>query len=182
MADDRGACAFKKSLSRRRLSVEAICFAVKVDAMASAMTIGQLAKLAGVRTSTVRFYERKRLIRPEGRTPAKYRIYSAESLQRLLFIRAAQGIGFGLKEVTQLLQLRSPTAVCKDVQPIIERRLADVETRFLHFRRARNALRDALKTCRGSDPREHCKVIERLTTALQAPLQKNDRQPLDLEP
>ena len=137
--------------------------------MASTLTIGQLAKLAGVPTSTVRFYERQRLIRPEGRTRAKYRMYSSESLQRLLFIRAAQAIGFGLKDVGQLLQLRSPTAVCKDVQPIIERRLADVEIRLLHFRRARNALRGALRTCRESDPREHCKVIDRLTTALQGP-------------
>ena len=83
-------------------------------------TIGELAKSAGVPTSTVRYYEREGILKPSGRSASNYRLYSEEDLYRLRFIRAAQATGFTLADVTVLLR----PAACGDVQERIENRLA----------------------------------------------------------
>ena len=58
-------------------------------------TIGELARAAGVPTSTVRYYEREGIVRPAGRSGSNYRLYSQQEIERLRFIRAAQGTGGG---------------------------------------------------------------------------------------
>ena len=89
-------------------------------------TISQLAKAAETPTSTLRYYERIGLLRPEDRSPANYRLYDDESLRRLRFIRAAQTIGFTLDHVSTLLGNRDgKTPTCSEVQALIEERLAD---------------------------------------------------------
>ncbi len=65
-------------------------------------TIGQLAAQADVPTSTVRYYERRGLLRCEGRTRANYRQYGEATLERLRFIRAAQAAGFTLVDIRSL--------------------------------------------------------------------------------
>jgi DNA-binding transcriptional MerR regulator len=69
------------------------------------LTIGQLAKAAEVPTSTVRFYERRGLIGPDACTRANYRTFTAQTLERLRFIRAAQASGFSLKDIREMLAL-----------------------------------------------------------------------------
>ncbi len=73
--------------------------------MKDAMTIGELARAAGVPTSTVRFYERRGLLKPDARTQANYRTYTSRAAERLKFIRAAQATGFSLKDVREMLAL-----------------------------------------------------------------------------
>src|SRR5438034_7494707 len=69
------------------------------------MTIGELGKAAGIAPKTVRFYEDKGLIPRPGRTPAGYRVYGAEDVQRLVLIRRARVLGFSLSEVHRLVRL-----------------------------------------------------------------------------
>jgi DNA-binding transcriptional MerR regulator len=66
-------------------------------------TIGQLAQAAGVNLETIRYYERRGLLRDPPRTGAGYRQYSGTDLWRLQFIARAKGLGFTLGEVTSLL-------------------------------------------------------------------------------
>ena len=73
--------------------------------MAKHLTIGELAEAAGVPTSTVRYYERAKLLKPSARSPSNYRLYSARELERLRFIRAAQATGFTLDEAAPMLLL-----------------------------------------------------------------------------
>lgn len=80
-------------------------------------TIGQVAQVAGVPTSTLRYYERIGLLQAAGRIAGNYRRYGMEALEQLRFIRAAQATGFSLEDVTALLQLRdAPASACQDVQ------------------------------------------------------------------
>jgi MerR family copper efflux transcriptional regulator len=67
-----------------------------------ALTIGQLAQQAGVHVETVRYYERRGLLRVPPRTPAGYRQYSSTDLWRLQFIARAKQLGFTLAEVARL--------------------------------------------------------------------------------
>jgi len=69
------------------------------------MRIGTLAKRAGVRIDTVRYYERSGLLKPRGRLASGYRQYTELELARLRFIRRAQALGFSLHEASDLLAL-----------------------------------------------------------------------------
>ena len=83
-------------------------------------TISQLARAAGVPTSTLRYYERVGLVHPTTRADNNYRVYTADTLQIVRFIRAAQTAGFTLDDIRTLLTLHSgDSAACKDVQPLM---------------------------------------------------------------
>jgi MerR family mercuric resistance operon transcriptional regulator len=70
------------------------------------LTIGQLAKQAGVNIETIRYYERQGLLPEPPRRASGYRQYSAEFVKRIQFIKRAQTLGFSLKEIAELLDLR----------------------------------------------------------------------------
>ena len=90
-------------------------------------TIGRLAKAAGIPTSTVRYYERRGILRAVSRTGHNYRKYDARSLSRLRFIRAAQDTGFSLDDIGALLALRDgDSEACGNVRQIISNRLTAI--------------------------------------------------------
>src|SRR5439155_16646860 len=74
--------------------------------MPRVMTVGRLAEAAGVKTSTVRYYEAVGLLPRAPRTTAGYRVFSDEMIRRMRVIRAAQQFGFPLRTVAEFLQVR----------------------------------------------------------------------------
>ena len=62
------------------------------------LLIGELAEQAGVNRETLRYYERRGLLKPARRTESGYRVYDRQSAARLLFIKRAQTFGFSLDE------------------------------------------------------------------------------------
>lgn len=126
-------------------------------------TIGQLAREAEVPVSTIRYYERSKLLSPETRSQGNYRLYGADALDRLRFIRAAKANGFTLEEIATLLAFRDGrTAPCREVQELIEHRLAALDQRVKQLRQLQAALRSSLKTCRASDQVDDCGVLKDL--------------------
>jgi MerR family mercuric resistance operon transcriptional regulator len=128
----------------------------------SALTIGQLAGAVGVPTSTVRYYERVGLFKPDARTRANYRCYTARAVERLRFIRAAQAAGFSLEDVRQMLALtHSDESPCGEMTALINRRLDDVRQRLRDLKRVERTLANAVKSCckGGAD---WCAEVERL--------------------
>jgi DNA-binding transcriptional MerR regulator len=132
-----------------------------------AYTIGQLAAAAGVPTTTVRYYERRRLLRPASRAGAgSYRVYGAEELDRLRFIRAAQASGFSLEDVAMLLALRDgETEPCREVQEVIRARLSDVAARVEDLQRVERVLKTSLRMCRRHEREGRCEVIKKLSSS-----------------
>jgi DNA-binding transcriptional MerR regulator len=129
----------------------------------STYTIGALARAAGVPVSTLRYYERRGLLRPDGRSRANYRRYSDESLQRLRLIRCAQSIGLSLTDARELLRLvDSQRCPCDDVEQVMRRRLADVRQRLRELRRWERALQRSLRVCCGGKEQGVCETIVRL--------------------
>lgn len=128
----------------------------------SSYSIGQLSRVAGVATSTIRFYERRGLLTPDARTRANYRSYSARAAERLAFIRAAQGSGFNLKDIEEMLALSySDERPCAEVARLIDRRLAEVKQRLGELKRVARALSAARESCcKGG--RDWCVEVERL--------------------
>lgn len=126
------------------------------------LTIGEFAKAVGVPTSTVRFYERRGLLKPDSRTRSNYRTYSTRSVERLKFIRAAQSAGFSLKDVRGMLSLTdSDEPPCDEVAALIARRLEDVKRRLGELKRIHRTLSTALRSCCKGGP-DWCDEIERL--------------------
>jgi len=128
-------------------------------------TIGEVAQAAEVPTSTLRYYERIGLLRPAGRTEGNYRYYNNDALERVEFIRSAQATGFRLEDVQTLMALRDgDTAPCREVQELIEERLADVANRMKDLRRVQRVLQSSLKECRKAEVSGRCEVLETLST------------------
>ena len=69
------------------------------------LTIGKIAAQAGITADSVRYYEHEGLIKPAAKSGSGYRLYEADAVRRLRFIRSAQQCGFTLAEIRQLLAL-----------------------------------------------------------------------------
>lgn len=130
--------------------------------MSRQLTISQLAKAAGIPTTTIRCNERIGLVEPENRSAGNYRMYSDWSLERLKFIRAAQAIGFTLDDIRALLSEGGRVPCCGDVQHLIKDRLTEIDQRLKHLRHVQRVLKTALAKCQTSNPRRACHVVESL--------------------
>ncbi len=111
------------------------------------LTIGKAAAEAGVSVETVRFYERRGLIEqpPKGEG---YRVYPAEMVARIRFIRQAQQIGFSLREVQELLLLRAdPATGCADVRRQAAQKIEEVDRKIAGLQRVRAALETVISAC-----------------------------------
>jgi MerR family mercuric resistance operon transcriptional regulator len=128
-----------------------------------AHTIGHLARSAGVPVSTVRYYERAGLLRPDARTGGNYRSYSPASLARLRFIKAAQATGFSLKDVRELLGLTtSDASPCEEVETVTRNRLAEVRQKIRELRHVEGVLLKSLDACCKGESLDLCNEIGRL--------------------
>jgi DNA-binding transcriptional MerR regulator len=125
-------------------------------------SIGQLAKAAGVPVSTVRFYERSGILKPDARTGGNYRHYTAFTLERLRFIRTSKQIGFSVSDIRALLQLAFDEQPCDAVLDLARTRLADVRQRLKDLKRVERALSDALDSCCKGRNDDICGVLSRL--------------------
>ena len=127
----------------------------------SSMGIGTLAKKAGVRVDTVRYYERSGLLAPSTRLASGYRRYSDLELARLRFIRRAQMLGFKLKEVRELLALSAKRDVAR-VRRSAQMKLADVEARIAALEKVRKGLSTLIAACPGQGRAEDCPILKAL--------------------
>jgi MerR family mercuric resistance operon transcriptional regulator len=127
------------------------------------LTIGQLAKAAGVGVETVRFYERGGLLPLPARRQSGYRQYSQDAVRRVRFIRRAKDLGFTLKEIGELLDLRvDRRRSCADVRALARAKIADVDTKINDLAHMRAALERLARACRGTGPTIECPILEAL--------------------
>lgn len=127
------------------------------------LSIGQVARLAGVGVETVRFYEREGLLEVPPRRASGYRQYNEQVVKRLHFIKRAQKLGFSLKEITELLTLRvDGHTTCDEVKQCAEAKLAEVERKMAELQRMRHALLQVAALCTGEGPANACPMLEAL--------------------
>ena len=125
------------------------------------LTIGEVAKRAGVHVETLRYYERRGLIEEPPRTSSNYRMYPPESVRRVRFIKRAQELGFSLKEIAGLLSLRAaPKAHCGGVRRRAEAKLDDIDEKMRDLRRMKKALSGLVVQCSGLGPISECPILE----------------------
>ncbi|MFY9316089.1 MAG: MerR family transcriptional regulator [Burkholderiales bacterium] len=132
----------------------------------TSLTIGTLARRAGVGVETVRFYERRGLVRRPARPSSGYRAYPEETALRIRFIRNAQALGFTLQEIKEMLALRVTAGTsCAAVRSRAAAKAADVKRRLLEMERIRTALDKLVAACPGRGTLASCTILEALDSA-----------------
>jgi MerR family mercuric resistance operon transcriptional regulator len=128
------------------------------------MTIGELAREAGVGVQTVRYYERRRLLPAAARRSSGYREFTPAALERLRFIRRAQELGFTLSEIAELLTLRlDPHTTAADFKARAEEKIGEIERKLHDLERLRHALAHLAGGCPGGrSPTGDCPLLEAL--------------------
>ena len=121
------------------------------------LLIGQLARLAGVKPDSVRFYERNSLLPKPARSANGYRAYDQATLARLRFIKKAQSLGFSLEEVRRILYLRGQgSTTCRSVLAIAEATLAETEIKLRDLQTFHDSLAANVRRWKKLSPRRKC--------------------------
>ena len=123
------------------------------DAEDAQLTIGEVARQAGVPTSTIRFYERRGLLEADRRQSGQRR-YRVETLRRLVFIGMLQDAGLSLDDIAGVLSAGS----VDEWKAIAGERLQVLDEEITALEQARTYLSGAL-LCRYDHPATECKVM-----------------------
>ena len=129
------------------------------------LTIGKLAKLAGIEVDTIRYYEKIGLLPEPVRSGSGYRLYSFETISELRFIIRAKRLGFSLKEVRELLELRRSKKSeihCDKVLGKARRKLSEIEEKLRELSAMRDELLSLIDECERREREDCCPILEAL--------------------
>ena len=127
------------------------------------ITIGIVARQAGVNVETIRFYEREALIEKPPRRGTGYRQYPQDTVARIRFIRRAKELGFSLNEIKELLELRTSTRpACVEVRRCAKDKILDIKRKVRDLQRMKKALMQLTMACEGRGPATPCPILEAL--------------------
>ena len=129
--------------------------------MADEMTIGRLAKAAGVNVETVRYYQRRGLIEEPQKPLGGQRRYPATALDALTFVRRAQQLGFSLEEVKSLMVLDAERD-CRAACVIAERKQVVIASRIAQLEHMRGELEGYIEACKRNKARKACPMLSDL--------------------
>ncbi len=128
----------------------------------NSFTVGALAAKTGINLETIRYYEKIGLMPKPKRKESHYRFYDELDLKRLQFIKRAKELGFTLKEIKELLNLKiESTATCGDVKHLAENKLKDIEERIKDLRNIKSVLAKLINQCICEKiSSEECPILE----------------------
>ena len=127
------------------------------------MTIGELARLTGLNIQTIRYYDRRGLLPPDERRTSGYRLYGAEAVRKVLFIKRAQELGFTLEEIHGLLRLRIRRGdQCAGVRRKAEVKLRDVRKKIDGLKNLARSLVVLLTACDNRTTTDSCPILKTL--------------------
>ena len=129
--------------------------------MTNDLTIGKLAKTAGVNIETIRYYQRLGLLVEPSKPMSGHRRYRPEQVKRVRFIKRAQALGFTLDEVASLLQLNAACA-CDETRALAARKLALIDQKMAALTAMRQALDGLVQQCGALDDQVTCPIIDAL--------------------
>jgi DNA-binding transcriptional MerR regulator len=117
------------------------------------LRVAELAAAVGVGTDTIRYYEKAGLLPAPARTPAGYRIYEADAVDRLQFIQGAQRLGLKLRDIKDLLAIRDTgVCPCEPAGELLRRRLTDLDAEMARL----SALREQMVAMVKALPAQDC--------------------------
>ncbi|MGA8027721.1 MAG: helix-turn-helix domain-containing protein [Bryobacteraceae bacterium] len=130
----------------------------------SGLSIGDLAKRAGTKVVTIRYYEQIGVLPAPPRTAGNYRSYSNEHIRHLRFIRRCRDLGFTLDQIRDLLRFSSQKdEQCAEVDRITAQHLIEIEQKISDSKRLAKELRRLNNGCHGNGIVADCRIIEALS-------------------
>lgn len=133
--------------------------------VAADLQVGDIAREAEVNVQTVRYYERRGLVLPQGRSNGGYRLYTTDAVRVVRFIRRAQTLGFSLDEISELLELRrSARGSVRDARALASAKIADIDARLQGLISVRDSLSRLVADCRcdANAALEDCVILNAL--------------------
>src|SRR5262249_4491582 len=150
--------------------------------MKEGIFIGELAKQAGVTIDTIRYYEKFKLLPKPIRTQGGYRVYTAATLERLLFIKQAQLLDLTLTEIAEILNFQiNDRHTCSKVQSLLQQKITDVENHIKALKSFQRTLNSYLSQCNAALAKENadcCPVIEEIAHHPVPKQEKRSKPPL----
>jgi DNA-binding transcriptional MerR regulator len=132
------------------------------------MRIGQLAAQSSVSVQTIRYYERRGLLKKPRRLSSGYRDYSPEGVAILGFIKRSQESGFTLKEIGTILRLLSTHSLSAvEARARVENKVREIDERIRSLELIRNKLSNSLKTCECADGRSLCPNLKSVAASME---------------
>jgi MerR family mercuric resistance operon transcriptional regulator len=132
------------------------------------MLIGELAAQAGVNIQTVRFYERRGLLKPPKRLSSSYRDYPSETIEIIKFIKRNQQSGFTLKEIKMLLEkLAKGAPEAMNRQTDVRRKIEEIDDQIRSLQTARDRMKEKLEECICNDGVTPCPGAKDISEALR---------------
>lgn len=129
----------------------------------AALTIGRLARAAGVNVETIRYYQRVGLIHEPSRPDHGYRIYPMEVIEQIRFIKRAQQLGFRLQEIAELLELGEGR--CDDVRSRAEHKRDQIDAQIRDLQALRSILDALIQQCQTGTQPQACPIVQTLAGA-----------------
>ena len=131
------------------------------------LTIGELASRAGIGVETVRYYEKEGLLEQPRRPAGSFRTYDQRAIDRLAFVHHAKQLGFTLREIRDLIALKSnPASDAAAVRGRAVGKLTQIERKLMQLERMRSTLRELLAGCPGSGDLAACPIVQALTATV----------------
>lgn len=129
------------------------------------LRIGDLSRETGMKVVTIRYYETTGLLPKPARSDSGQRLYDADAVARLRFVRRARDLGFPLPRIRELIDLSQHRwTPCAGVDRIAEAHLAEVEGKIADLQALARELATILASCRGTGDVSDCRVIEALAS------------------
>jgi MerR family copper efflux transcriptional regulator len=127
------------------------------------VNISQAAKLSGLSSKTIRFYEQQGVIGAAVRAENGYRVYSEQQLQQLRFIKRARDLGFSLGQTRQLLELlHNPQRRSAEVKARVLDHVDQINQQLEQLTQMRDQLLTLSHQCRGDDSAD-CPILDALS-------------------
>jgi Hg(II)-responsive transcriptional regulator len=125
----------------------------------------ELARAGGVNLQTLRYYEREGLLPRPPRTAAGYREFPKDAVDLIRFIKRAQGLGFTLREIKELIALRDhPATACEEVRRQAEAKVTEITQKIRHLQSMKRELSRFAQACAGRARPHTCPLLEALET------------------
>ena len=122
--------------------------------------MGGVAKRVGVSVDTIRFYEREGLIPEHNRSPGGYRRYPESVVKQLIFIQHAKTLGLSLKEIVELIVLKSkPKATCKSIKATAQAKVSEIQKKIEGLEKVKKTLMPLIDQCQSTDPISKCPIL-----------------------
>ena len=116
--------------------------------MEEELTIGRVSALSGISVDTIRFYERKGLIKPPQRNASGYRVYSHEVVDQMRFIKRSRDLRFSLQEISELFNfIFEGDGQSREVRKRIEKKIYEIDGHLDELADIRKQLEQLLKIC-----------------------------------